>query len=181
VVDADGKTIVDALNSDVGEVHVERDVDGTQAWDQIARQNAAFIAWCFNHRTEISNALRATPSGFRLGVEAAAMVCDERISHHDQVAANHSNERHLRTMLAEELRSVTANVRSLTPPDDDALVERALGNATKCWTAAGARAEKLSVALESIRDMPIPEQDNMVAANMREIARAALKAMKEGM
>lgn len=64
VVDANGKTIVDALNSDVGEVHEEHDEDGTQAWDQVARQNAAFIAWCFNHRAEIAAALKhfATPA-----------------------------------------------------------------------------------------------------------------------
>jgi hypothetical protein len=33
-------------------------------------------------------------------------------------------------------------------------------------------------ALKQIRDLPIPEQDNMLAANMREIARAALALAK---
>ncbi len=78
VVDANGKTIVDALNSDVGEVHVEHDEDGTQAWDQIARQNAAFIAWCFNHRTDIARALKSAQEARNAGLEEAAKWHEER-------------------------------------------------------------------------------------------------------
>jgi hypothetical protein len=38
-----------------------------------------------------------------------------------------------------------------------------------------AEIERLRLALRTIRDLPIPEQDNMIAANMRAIAREALK------
>jgi hypothetical protein len=34
---------------------------------------------------------------------------------------------------------------------------------------------KLLVALITIRDMPMPEQDDMLSANMRQIAKEALK------
>jgi hypothetical protein len=38
---------------------------------------------------------------------------------------------------------------------------------------------ELDVALRTIRDFPIPEQDNMVAVNMRKIAAAGLQRANE--
>ena len=40
----DGKTIVDAANSNGGTIEEEHDEDGVYAWDETARRNAAFIA-----------------------------------------------------------------------------------------------------------------------------------------
>lgn len=40
--------------------------------------------------------------------------------------------------------------------------------------SVGARLERYNVALHTITNFPIPEQDNMVAANMRIVARTAL-------
>lgn len=39
--------------------------------------------------------------------------------------------------------------------------------------------DRLVEALRTVRDFPIPQQDNMVAANMREIASAVLKSMEQ--
>ena len=44
VTDEKGNVICDAYNSDVGEVHVEYDEDGANAWDEVARRNTDFIA-----------------------------------------------------------------------------------------------------------------------------------------
>jgi len=41
-------------------------------------------------------------------------------------------------------------------------------------TVALAEIEKLHAALETIAKIPIPEQDNMISANMRHIAQIAL-------
>lgn len=38
--------------------------------------NAAFIAWAFNHRALIQRALEADSAGFAAGIEAAAKVCE---------------------------------------------------------------------------------------------------------
>jgi len=50
----------------------------------------------------------------------------------------------------------------------------------KSWNArspaSGAREEALELALKIIRDMPIREQDNLLAANMRNVAERALEA-----
>ena len=37
------------------------------------------------------------------------------------------------------------------------------------------KSQRFSLALKTIAEMPIPEQDNMIAANMRLIAKEALK------
>ncbi len=69
-------------------------------------------------------------------------------------------------------RLLTANV--LMRRERDAAREKA-----RRLTEALAEARRLREALRLIREFPIPEQDNMVAANMREVARAALGSSPE--
>ena len=40
----DGKTLADTQNSDAAEIQQEVDEDGTHAWDEVGRCNAAYIA-----------------------------------------------------------------------------------------------------------------------------------------
>lgn len=58
IVDKEGCTIVDTLNSGVAIVHEEVDEDGLSAWDEQGRVNAAFIVRAVNNHEALIDALR---------------------------------------------------------------------------------------------------------------------------
>lgn len=63
LIDADGKTIADTLNSDVAVIHTEHDEDGATRWDETGRENFAFIcraANSFESLVKACKAMRAT-------------------------------------------------------------------------------------------------------------------------